>query len=275
MPNVKRKTAKKTAAKKRAAARKSTKRAKTNRPATAKKSVKLTSRTMKAKRSAAAKSDGLTPAQRLARNKRRHAAKKSAATRKANAEKEKRSAAAKKAARGRKRKAKKAKTGKAKRRKVDGRSREARTARRGNTYLKECAKLLLQKKHTDIEIRDKLAAKFGGQYSGGKHTRHIRKYRSLLNSGDLEHAGFKRPAKPVHEIGRTMGAEEAGLTKRAKRARRSAIHQKKIGPRAKYARRRLQTAGSSPGTATTGNSPADLQPTARRARRRKAVPRNR
>jgi hypothetical protein len=160
-----------------------------------------------------------------------------------------------------------------KRRKFDGRSREARAARRGNTYLKECAKLLLQKKHTDIQIRDLLAKKFGAKYSGGRHTRHIRKYRSLLNSGGLEHAGFKRPAKPVQEIGRTLGAEEAGLTKRAKRARRSAIREKKVGPRAKFARRRLHSRVSS--GQVTGSSPADVQPIARRARRRKAVPRTR
>jgi hypothetical protein len=259
MAKVKRKVAKTTAAKQRTKKRaKST--TKTNRTKTAKKVTK--------KRA-------LSPGQ------------KAAATRKANAEKAKRSEAAKKAAKTRKAnanaKSKKTttkgatkkrtatkKTEPRKRKHVDGRSREARAMRGSKTYVKECAKLLLRGKFTDAQIRDKLAALFGGKYSGAKHTRHIRKYRSLLNSGGLEDVGFARPPKPVQEVGRTAGAEEAGLSKRGVRKLRRAIREKKgVGPRARFARRRrLQSSVSSPGADTTGPSSDDAQPTARRARRR-------
>ncbi len=222
--------------------------------------MKLVSRTVKAKK--AAKKKVLTPAQ------------KGALTRKANAEKAKRAAAAKKAAKTRKAnadaKSKKTttkgatkkrtatkKTTTRKRKHVDGRSREARAARGSRTYVKECAKLLLRGKLTDAQIRDKLLALFGDKYSGAKHTRHIRKYRSLLNSGGLEEVGIARPAKPIQEVGRTTGAEEAGLSKRQVRTRRREIREKKVGPRARFAQRRLQTE----------DTPVE-QPTARRARRR-------
>lgn len=279
MATVKRKTAKRTAAKKRTAAGKSTKRAKpktgrtktvarANRRArkkTAKKAVKKAS-SVKRVLSAAEKAHIADTEKRKTAARKTAAVHKAVATRKANARKAKRSAAAKKTA---KRAApKKTATKRTARRHLDGRSREARARRRGHTYVKDCAKLLLQGKYTDTEIRDRLAKTFGERYSGGKHTRHIRKYRSLLNSGGLEYAGFVRPPKPVQEVGRTSGAEEAGLSKRQVRRRRREIREK-LGPRAKYARRqRLQSRVSSPGSATTGNSSLDPQPIARRARRR-------
>jgi len=262
MPTVKRTTGKRAATKGTAGKRNKAKtKAKTNRPKTAKKAVKKATKKVVKK--------ALTAEQK----KRKAAAKKAAETRKANAAKAKRSAAAKKAAATRKTKrktTKKAARPERKRTHVDGRSREAREARRGRTYVKECAKLLLRRKFTDIEIRDKLAETFGEKYSGAKHTRHIRKYRSLLNSGGLEYAGFERPTTPVQEVGRTSGAEEAGLSRRQVRRRRRERIDKGLvmGPRARARARRLQAAGvSSPGT-TGSSSPVVEQPTARRARRR-------
>jgi hypothetical protein len=254
MSTVKRKVAKKRAAVKRA------KPPKPNRQKAAKKSVKKAKKLLPPSK----RSDGLTPAQRFAK-KRAAAAKKAAKTRKANANAKSKKTATKGATK--KRTATK-KTATRKRKHVDGRSREARAARGSRTYVKECAKLLLKGKLTDAQIRDKLLAQFGDKYSGAKHTRHIRKYRSLLNSGGLEDVGIARPPKPIQEVGRTTGAEEAGLSKRQVRTRRREIRKKCVGPRARFAQRRLQSSVSSPGTEPTGNSSDDVQPTARRARRR-------
>lgn len=255
MARIKRKVAKTTAAKQRAKAAKSA--TKTNRTKTAKKVTKkkVAKKAVKKARKVVQKKRALTPA------------KKAAATRKANTNAKSKKTTTKGATK--KRTATK-KTEPRKRKHVDGRSREARAMRGSKTYVKECAKLLLRGKFTDAEIRDKLAALFGGKYSGAKHTRHIRKYRSLLNSGGLEDVGFARPPKPVQEVGRTAGAEEAGLSKRGVRKLRRAIREKKgVGPRARFARRRrLQSSDSSPGTVTTGPSSDDAQPTARRAHRR-------